>query len=154
MGNSEQKGISAKTRYLFKKTVFVSTTFLWENRKVSVYFLVGIKKIKANAYQFKILERNLVLKVFCELGTSVILRVRDICDVFSPRGVEVSATRSLARSQVLKGLVVGFRVEGVFWWFLGAVAFCSVPVGVEGFEVRPRWYIRNGFQPGHYVSDV
>ena len=30
-----------------------------------------------------ILKRNCLLKVFCELGTSVILRVRDICEVFS-----------------------------------------------------------------------
>ena len=35
------------------------------------------------AYQIMIFWRSCILKVFCELGTSLILWVRDICDIFS-----------------------------------------------------------------------
>ena len=49
LGNSEQEGTSAKTRFFFiQKTVFLGTftTFSRVNRNVSAYFCVGIQNKK------------------------------------------------------------------------------------------------------------
>ena len=60
--------------YFIQKTVSLVNiiTFSRVNRKVSAYFLVGLQK-KLMHIISRFLEEIVCLKVFCELGTSVIL---------------------------------------------------------------------------------
>ena len=70
---------------------FYSKTFFWqyyhifksEQEDICICSCQHIRT-KVNAYiESRFFKRNCILNVSCELGTSLILRVRDICDVFS-----------------------------------------------------------------------